>query len=124
MVSAGSIDNLLYDIIHLIDEYIIARLGMKRTRNQVGSSLTLPSLRPDFCGIVRHAMMLIGEERPNRADMHAAIGDLIRKKSDWSDCLHGEVNGLWATVSHTACERTCSLHWLTLGISSDCASAC
>ena len=94
MVSAGSIDNLLYDIIHLIDGYI-PRLGMKRTRNQAESSLTLPSLRPDVCGLVRCALMLKGEENSDNTDIHSAIEDLIRKMSKWSDCFHGQVNGCW-----------------------------
>ena len=85
---------MLWDIIALIDQYVAAGLGMKRKRDQHEGTLTGPSLQPDFCGLVRDALLFKGEEKAADGRMTEAITDLVSKMSNWSHCYHGQVFNL------------------------------
>ena len=85
---------MLWDILALLDRYVAAGLGMKRKRDQHEGSLTGPSLRPDFCGLVRDALLLKGEEKSADGKMEDAIADLRNKMKNWSQCYHGQVINL------------------------------
>lgn len=107
---------MLWDIIALIDQYIGAGLGMKRKRDQHEGTLTGPSLRPDFCGLVRDALLFKGEEKGADGKMTEATADLVSKMSNWSHCYHGQVlnlplASLWAQAAvrwTVSCSCTCA----------------
>ena len=89
IVVAGLIDAMFWDVIALLDRYL--RIGIKRKRNQAEGSLTAPTLRPDFYGLVRDAMLLKGEEKGAGGTMDAAVADLVDKMKGWSHCYHRQV---------------------------------
>ena len=107
---------MLWDIIALIDQYVAAGLGMKRKRDQHEGTLTGPSLRPDFCGLVRDALLFKGEEKAADGKMEEAVKDLTSKMSNWSHCYHGQVFNLhlavlWAQAAArwtVLCSCTCT----------------
>ena len=82
---------MLWYIIALIDHNSVGGLGMKRKRDQHERSLTGPSLRPAFCGLVRDALLFKGEEESADGDTQDAVTDLISKMGNWSQCYHGQV---------------------------------
>lgn len=91
LLGAGLIDAIFWDIIELMDQYLPERIGIKRKRKQAEGSLTTPTLRPDFCALVRDAMLLNGEEKGADGTMAAAVHDLLDKMKAWSHCYHGQV---------------------------------
>ncbi|KAL3137263.1 hypothetical protein ABBQ32_006809 [Trebouxia sp. C0010 RCD-2024] len=86
----GQLDQLVFDVMDLLDEYA-QKLHLKRKRIEGEVSLTLSAKRPDLCVLVRSALLLKGEDKPEEGQLDQAVAELKQKMRRWSQSHHGQV---------------------------------
>ena len=86
-------DNMFRDVLSLLSAYT-PNILLHFTRNSTDAytSGTIKNrLRPDFLCWMRGALVLRGEEKRLRSELHEARSELLQKFGEWSSTFYGQM---------------------------------